>query len=523
MINYWMVPRPKRRLNPVPDVLATFCETLLDQEWAGQTGKHISIEDALEKTGLKRVGERRDRLGGRGGGGGRTYKAWLLSLGLICIHEATKQIKLTMAGEAILSGHPPVDVIKNQLLKFQFPSPYALIKSSFINPRFKIRPFRFLLKLLSDSRIQYLTLDEIAKIIITEAENETEKCYEYIVGRIMEYREKGDSCLSADFLEKYKSSRGTVNPEHPYSHLTDVADTLKNWIEYTQLAIYEGSPKTLKILEDKQTEVNELLSKDIPFIGHPEQHELFQRKYGLDPKHVRDNRNFAKTKTITAQMILEKQIQRAYLSEAARTPIAKISADLVGRISESTGIEEKFVEETLQRIYPQGSVGAFMAEYYNMAFSGREEAVNFELATAEIFREVFGFESRHVGPIGLTPDVLIRSADGFQAVIDCKAYSRYNISNDHHNRMVQNYIGGLSNYSGYTESLAFFSYIAGGFGVKIDEQLNKITAATKVNGSAMSVNNIIKLCENHNQKKQYSHQEIKDIFSLNRRVILADL
>ena len=35
---------------------------------------------ALEKAGLKREGERRDQTGG----GARTYKAWLASLGLIC-------------------------------------------------------------------------------------------------------------------------------------------------------------------------------------------------------------------------------------------------------------------------------------------------------------------------------------------------------------------------------------------------------------------------------------------------------
>lgn len=62
-----------------------------------------------------------------------------------------------------------------------------------VSGRFKIHPFQFLLKILSDSRIGYLTQEEIAKIIITEAE--TEKDFEKIISRLIEFRNFGDSCL----------------------------------------------------------------------------------------------------------------------------------------------------------------------------------------------------------------------------------------------------------------------------------------------------------------------------------------
>ena len=81
MLNYWWVTRPKRRLNSVPEVLATFSDISLNQEWIGQREIHMSLEDSLEEAGLKRTGDRRDQTGG----GGRTYKAWLVSLGLIFI------------------------------------------------------------------------------------------------------------------------------------------------------------------------------------------------------------------------------------------------------------------------------------------------------------------------------------------------------------------------------------------------------------------------------------------------------
>ena len=46
---------------------------------------------------------------------------------------------------------------------------------------------------------------EIAKIVAVEAENESDKCFNYIVDRIIEFRETGDKCLENDFFQKYKN------------------------------------------------------------------------------------------------------------------------------------------------------------------------------------------------------------------------------------------------------------------------------------------------------------------------------
>ena len=184
MLNYWWVTRPKRKLNSIPEVLASFADLSLNQEWEGQRNSHLAYEDALEEAGLKRKGERRDQTGG----GGRTYKAWLVSLGLIFTQESTGKIKLTLAGEAIMNGDSPVEVLKGQILKYQFPSSFSIGRGVQVSSRFKIRPFRFLLKLMADEKIKYLTEEEIAKVIVTEAENENDKCYNYIVDRIIQFR-----------------------------------------------------------------------------------------------------------------------------------------------------------------------------------------------------------------------------------------------------------------------------------------------------------------------------------------------
>ena len=449
------------------------------------------------------------------------------SLGLVFTQESTNKSYLTLAGEAIMQGRSPVEILKNQVLKYQFPSPFSLSAQSSktrVNERFRIRPFRFLLKLLRDDRIQYLTNEEIAKVIIVEAENESEQCYEYIVNRILRYREYGDEILDEDFFIKYAPSSGKVNPEHPYSHLADTANTLVNWLDYTQL-IYREEGGVVKLLDDKKEEIDYILANRPPFIDRPEEQEYFQRKYGLDPWHQKDTRNLANTKTITTRMIDMQRIRQAFITYSIHRPIKTITNEIVDYVVNVTGADGKLVENTLLETYPNGAISGFMTEYFEMAFKGTEEAVQFETATTELFREVFGFTATHLGQTGSksAPDVLLLSNDeGYQAIIDNKAYSKYSISGDHHNRMVHNYIENISKYSEYSQPIGFFAYIAGGFGNQIDRQIQSIVAESGVHGSGMTVSNMIKLVEKQNEKN-LTHKDIRNIFSVDRQIVLSDI
>ena len=517
MINNWWVTRPQRKLNNIPGILMCCAEVSLNQEWTGNRNVHLLLEESLENAKIKRVGTRRDQTGG----GGRTYLELASSLGLVFMQEETNKLRLTLAGEAIMAGDPPVAILKHQILRYQFPSSYSLSRGVRVNERFKIRPFRFLLRLLSDSRVEYLTHDEIGKVVIVEADNETDRCYSYVVDRVIAYRQHGDSSLAADFAQRYPSSRG-VNLNNPYDNLLAVANTIQIWIEYTQLAKRDDE-HNLRIIPEKADEVATILSEDIPFIDRPESHEYFQRKYGVDPKHRKDTRNLLKTEIITAKMLAEHKIKQAFITESLKHPISKITIDLIDRISENIGEDVKFVEETLIELYPRGAVGSFMSEYFEMAFRGRDNAMEFELATVELFKSVFGFQAHHVGSIGLTPDVLLLSdEDGYCGIIDNKAYSKYAINNDHRNRMITNYIGGFQTYYNGSLPLSFFSYIAGGFGTNIDVQIADIVRTTSVHGSAISVHNVIKLAENH-VSAPMPHSSLREIFSVDRQILLSDV
>lgn len=523
MINYWWVTRPKRKLNSIPEILAVLSTVTLDAQWQGSMNLHRMLEDGLEEAGLKRIGERRDARGS----GGRTYYAWLASLGLVFTQESTGKCYLTLAGEAIMQGKSPVEVLKNQVLKYQFPSPFSLSPATSkvrLNSRFRIRPFRFLLRLLYDVRLGYLTCEEIAKIVMVEAENESEKCFNYIVNKILEFRDKGDAILEADFFEKYAPSSGKVNSEHPFSHLLDTANTMANWLDYTQL-VYREEGGIIKLLDEKREEVGAIINTKLPFIDRPEEQEYFQRKYGLDPWHQKDTRNLVNTKTITARMIDTQKIRQAFIAFSLRRPIRTISSEIVDCISHTTGVDVRLVENTLLECYPNGAISGFMTEYFETAFKGIEKAVEFEIATTELFKSIFGFTAIHLGQTGSksAPDILLLSdEEGYQAIIDNKAYSKYSITGDHKNRMIHNYIENISNFSEFTHPIGFFSYIAGGFANQIDRQIQDIVSETGVHGSAMTVSNMIKLVERQN-KNPLSHQTIKEIFSVDRQIVLSDI
>ena len=512
--NYWWVTRPKRKLNSIPETLSVFAEATLQHRWDGSRNLHVQFEDALEEAGLKRPGSRRDG----GGSGGRTYAAWLRSLGLICEESSTKQVYLTLAGEALVDGKSPVKVLKKQVLEYQFPSQFSL--SVGVDSRFRIKPFRFLLALLMDDRIKTLSTDEVGKIVITEAE--TEKDFEKIVKRIIDYRNFGDEILEDDFFKKYLPE-ADADSKDPFQKLKDIANTMFNWLEYTQLIGRDIG--IVFIPDEKKLEVREILSQKSTLIDNAADSEFFQRKYGIDPWHHKDTRNLLATKTVTAKSIDEQKIKNALLMLASKHPIKNIDTKIIDYVVDVTGADPKLVENTLLVSFPHGLIGGFLANYYEMAFKGTEEATEFEVATTELFRDVFGYNAIHLGQTGSksAPDILLLSdSEGYQAIIDNKAYSKYSITGDHHNRMVHNYIEKVGNYSESSYPIAFFSYIAGGFISTFDKQIATEVEESGIHGSGITVATFIKMIE-QNAEKNYSHKQLRDIFSLDREIKLGDI
>ena len=512
MIDNWWITRPKRKLDSIPENLATFCSVALGKKWVGERETQIAFEDAQELNKIKREGERRDHTGS----GGRTHASMMYSLGLW--FEKNDKVFLTWAGETIMGGGSTVAVLKDQVLKFQYPSAYSLGRGVRVTERFHVHPFIFLLRLLSDGRIGHLTIDDIAAVVMFEADDDSERCFQNVVQRVLRFRAEGTSM----FTEVEKDQRDIKNLG--YNNFSDVANTMMNWLDYTRLVYRE--PKTIGIAPEAKEEVNRIISKPAKFINWNVSPDVFQRQYGLDPGHVKDTRNLLNTGQITSNIINRHRILQVFFNYASLRPVARIDDAVVRAVCEKAGTEYRFTEDVLSSRYPHGAINGFLTGYRDMAFKGQDESREFEIATTSIFNDVFGYKATHLGQGGAKtmPDVLLVSdVDGYQSIIDNKAYSRYSISGDHHNRMVHNYLEGILNYNGGCDyPIGFFSYISGGFGDNIDNQIKSISREAKVPGSGITVGNFIGLIEQHLQQP-YSHAELRKIFSVDRQVLLSDL
>ncbi|RSD27622.1 AlwI family type II restriction endonuclease [Mesobacillus subterraneus] len=521
MINNWMVPRNKRKLYPVIDILSLFSLQNLGDVWRADIGRQLDFESELERMGIKRPGERRDRRAG----GARTYESWLYALGLIFHDTATDSVQITLAGEELLNGEPPVPIITNQLMKLQYPSSYSLRSGVNINRRFNVRPFRFMLTLLIDGRIGHLTKQEIGYFVMTEGENESDQCIEHVIQRILDYRRNGDAVIPENFGELYPSSRNTGHTrtkEEAMESLADTANTFINFIEYTQLVVRDTKTGPIYIPAHKRVEVRAMLRDGTRIrpidTNHTYWEENFQRNYGLAPGGRRDNRNFTQQRTVTDQLYRERRVRSEYLHIAGTRPITTITAGLIDEIAHITGFSNQQVEAVLQGFRPD-TLSIFETSYLNMAISGTELAREFELATNHIF-ELLGFHSRHIGTSPLHPDVFAASTTyNFSGIIDAKAYRTYSLTNDHRNRMINNYIPDWSNRFG---NLSFFMYVADGFGANIDNQIQQVSNASGKNGCVISARDLLYLLQKH-LASPVDHSRLNNIFQYNRRLTVVDI
>lgn len=525
LINNWHVPRNKRKLYPIVPSLTAFSLQNLGDIWVKDLNRQLDFEEMLEKRGLKRKGTRRDQRGG----GARTYEAWVYSLGLTFEETDNNRTQLTMVGEALVNGEPPVPLMTKQLMQFQYPSPYSLRPRVRINERFKIRPFRFLLRLLLDTRlsegadsdIPFLKKSEIGCIVSVEAENESDSCYEQVVARILEFRKIGYDALPLGFEQSVPSTNSGVRTrEATIKALEDNANTFINYLEYTQLVVRDDPRKPIYIPESRINEATAIVKDGSTIKSFNQKNkywkENFQRNYGLLPGKNRDNRRLNDDK-ITENIIVERMVRNEFLQMARDTPLSYITEDVVDSVSTQTGIPFKQVENILDQ-FKIDTFSLFETNYIDMAFSGRELASEFEHATLDVFREL-GFTSRHVGTQPRNPDVYVKSPSGYAGIIDNKAYHVFSITHDYELKMINSYIPAFQQK---TSDLSFFMYISGGFGKNFDAQVQKISSNTRINGCGIKAADLMRLLRKH-KVQPIDHLKLKDLFECNRLITSSDL
>ena len=503
---YWFVSRQKRKLTTILEALIAFNDTCVGKEW--NTDLQLEYEDVLGGRSITKHGKLRARREGQGGGGTRTLFKQMKDLGLVFQEDDTKKCRLTLIGEELIRGDVSfVDAMRLQLQKYQYPSAAAWSGSGSVDHRFNVHPFQFIFRLLRDPRLEnQLTMKEMGGIVIHKALSDSDEVFEDVVQRILHYRQ---GCYD-EFV--HDSSTGTYK---------NIANTFFNYIGMTQYT--DRGKETLHIRDGKETDVDTFIEENPSFIPRPDLTENYLRRYGRGHAAM-DRRNFDREKPLSQKELNEARIRREYVLLALKTPITGITSDIVVQVSSSTGIDEITVERFLVKNYPHGNIDDFLLSFKELAHMGTSGARDFELATCEMFKKVFHMETRHVGPIGNTPDVLILSEEaGFCGIIDNKAYkSNYGITGNHKRVMEDEYIPHYQEYGKTTLPLSFFCYIAESFNSKIDGQIQNIASDTGVSGSAMPVDLLINLAQDA-LKNGCPHEFLKDLFSVNRKVRLEDI
>lgn len=524
MINTWWATRPKRDIRGLASILSVVATHAEARKWSYPDKRiELAIESGLEDAGLKRPGKRRDG----GGGGARTYRAWLKSLGLIFMDDQDR-LWPTLAGDAILQGEPPLPIMSKLVLSTQFPSAFSGSGASAVHPRFRLRPFVFLLQLLADPRLDgYLDeTEEIAKIVICYGESNAQRCVDSVVERILDHRASGDDSLPSDYVQLFKSSRMKADSfDAVVANFGDIANTFGNQLSFTQLVTvlhggrWEITPGAEQNVQDA---IAEYSAK--PLLRDHDDEEKYQRRFGLPPGKQKDTRALDPlARSVTGSAIAERQILTAFLTLSSSEIITSITPQVASAIATSTGLPEAVVDRILARKFPAGGIDTFMTEYAVLAFGSRDRATEFEKATESIFRDIFGFATKHIGQQGIRPDVVISSkSDAYAGIIDAKAYGEsYSASHDHRNRMIA-YIKTYPSYAIDDNPLAFFAYVVSEFKTTLTGQLQAIQGEAGVAGSAITARDIIRMVE-RSKSRPYSHAELRQLFSSGRGLTFADL
>lgn len=509
MYNHWFVSRQKRQLTQILPALIAFNDICVGKVWSGNTALQIEYEDVLQERDISSHGSLRARRTGQGGGGIRTLFTQLKDLGLIFAEDETKVCRLTLIGEAIVKAEISfVDAMRLQLSRYQYPSATRLSGAGAVSEDFKVHPFIFLLRLLRDERLDsVLTMDEMTYIVIHKAKSDSTACLESIIKDILTLR-----------ITKTMPSDA---PEDPKKTFSNIANTFFNYLSLTQY-IDRGNTCII-VRKGKESEIDKLIDAPAKFIKFPEQPEIYQRNFGRGVS-AKDLRDFSKVSKASKTEINEARIKSEYALLKLKMPITMIDGEVVDIISSKTGIDERFVERFLRKTFPRGSVDDFFLTYKEYALGGRAFATEFELATVEVFKRIFGMTAKHVGLLKNAPDVFVESdSEKCCGIIDNKAYEKgYSIIGDHKRRMTDEYIPNVARYGSARYPLAFFSYISSDFSSSINAQIKEIHDLTGVDGSAMPVDLMIDFAQDY-ASKGYTHKDIKRIFSAGKEITLSDI
>lgn len=498
----WWVTRPKRKLILIPDLLKIFASVAEGQKWKGNRELQLNFEKALKEYEWKAQNISRD------GSGGRTYAAMLFMLGLWFEDESGVQI--TYAGKELIADKPPVPILTKQLLDFQYPSPYSLKSQIKISRKYNIQPYRFILKLFIEKNLDELTQEEIAFCLAPYAEsiNDLNYCFKLI----QKFRKNPEEIIK-DAVKHSGTSK---------YNLEQIGNTIVNQLEYTGYFVERTDIKSLKLKNGmKNIILNNLKNYREGLIQNLENVALFQMRYGSGLEIRKDYRyTHPERPKINPN---DRAILITYYQITLNEPIQAISESLISRISKMRGVNEDHTRRVLSAFAQKPLLDRFEEKYLKLSIGGTATADDFEIKTTGIFsNDGFGFASVWVGNMPRHPDLFVYfdKKNKRHGLIDAKAYKEYNLPLDHKNIMAHTYIPSFKKikYEGVEYKLAFYNYVAGGFGSGVAKSFKELESMTDIPGSYITAYNLIQLLRIH-RTKPLNPEEFEEIFSCNKEII----
>ncbi len=484
----WMFPRNIRRIEPwkLMQIISLLKQQTDYSNWNGNQSLQNQFMTALDQASLKRPTNIRDPQSG----GARTYIAQLECLGLV--YKKDKSLELTLAGEDMQNAAAPLKVLQTMLLRHQYPSSYGSSRGVRIHPEIKVKPFLFILMLLNDPAVEYLTNDELMIPVIY---GHNFDCFDLCKEKILQFREHNDFLSVIDNPdEDLYTPKGT--PENALSNIHDIANTCKNYLQSACLASVckQGKTEVITSSDDIQTIISEELKQKVSYLRNPLDTESFQRSYG-EWNRQKDNRAKPATRSISRG---ENIILSSFMEYCGNNMVLENLSGFVDDIKAKFGFPEDLIMEVIEP-YITRTLSIFESKYLQLSTSGAKDATEFEKTTGELFEKRLGFAVDHTGQKhrskgtgGYSDLYLIEKTGTYCAVIDTKASPSYTLPSNDFYKLISNYIPNYRELG--NEKLEFCSYIAGGFHGGIENRLQEAQKETNIPVSALTAKTLIGLC-----------------------------
>ena len=413
-----MWPRCIRSIEPwkVGALVSAFDLAFGESVYADQDAQN-KFTRIIKDQGLVRPGTTRDV----NSGGARTYYSLLEALGIV--YRDGKHVRLTLAGDELLNPYSaPAEIVQKLILRVQYPSTYSSGSGVQIDKSIRVKPFVFLLRLLRDGELDYLTDQEIQiPVIFGHSSQSFEICREKIL-LLREGHSIETLIGNPEILWTSKTAGKAISERLP--SILDIANTVRNVLSSVGFITSNGAVDNNKkskfvINRTFQTLIDDAIDHSEDFIPVTNE-ESFQRRFGTIHRQ-KDTRSFNLVPPRDAQQDI---ILALWQGEVGTKPVSDISPEFVNRLTTGYGISKQKILSVIEPLLPQ-ALSTFETTLLAYACGGTKTSGKFEQSVIELLRHMTrldvqgtGQKKRHDG--GYADGLIVNQHKSVCGIFDCK-------------------------------------------------------------------------------------------------------